>query len=431
MDEYETQLKPDGSFSLSIPLFCDAFGLFVINENDYGAFSLSPDKETKIKLSLDDKNQMQVKLIKGVEISIEDIQKSNPLYMDFYQKLSDGSLLSGLRYDMTPEEYRDYIINQLKEQISIIEKSQEISEYVKQTLYRIMKLNTFGQLSDYEVEMKNLYFIQQPENEENAFDFTPTKIDKSYYSFLDFYDVNNPPLSNYPFYPRLYQHLLNSDILNIPRIDSNPLPVWMKEVKTIMADLVGSDTGLFYDMLALHAYLQQLEESATPLSTGQIEEIKSFFKNPTYTHFLFAENDALIKQLSSSKTDNKQTFESIISSYKGKVVVVDFWATWCRPCLQAMEEIKPIKEKLKNKNVVFVYITDPSSPQSLWETKKEEIGGEHYYLTDNEMKYIKARFQISGIPAYQIYDSTGILKHKFVGFPGAKEMQKMIEELLP
>jgi thiol-disulfide isomerase/thioredoxin len=429
-DEYATQVSDDGSFSLSIPLFCDALGMLVINENDCGAFFLSPDKEIKIELSPDDKNEIQIKAIKGIMIASEDLNKSNPLFMDFYQKVSDGSLLNDLRYDMSPEEYRDYIINKVKEQLSIVEKNQEISDYTKQALSGVMKLFVVGQLFNYEGEIKQLYEGQQPEKEANIPAFTPVKPDKSYYSFLGFLDMNNPPLAIYPYYPRIYQYILNNKVLDIPRISEKPLSDWLKEVKTTLAGLVGSDTGLFYDMLALHAYLQQLEESSKPLSTSQIEEIKSFFKNPTYTDFLFAKNDTLIKEMDSSKADNKKTVESIVSSYEGKVVVIDFWATWCGPCLLAMEKIKPIKENLKDKNVVFVYITDPSSPKDLWEKKKEETGGEHYYLTDNEIKQIKIRFGISAIPTYLIYDSTGTLKHQFEGFPGVEKMRKMIEELL-
>jgi hypothetical protein len=96
-----------------------------------------------------------------------------------------------------------------------------------------------------------------------------------------------------------------------------------------------------------------------------------------------------------------------------------------------MEEIKPVKENLKNKNVVFVYITDPSSSKDLWEKKKEETGDEHYYLTDDEIKYIKIHFGINAIPTYLIYDLTGALKHQITGFPGVEKMRKMIEELLP
>jgi thiol-disulfide isomerase/thioredoxin len=431
MDEYEITLEADSSFSLSIPLFCDAFGLFAINADEYDAFLLSPNKETKIELFLDDNNNIQLKTIKGRNILMEDLNKSTPLYMDFYQKASDGSLLSGLRYDMSPEEYRDYIINQLKDHAAIIETNTTISDIIKQAVSKVMKLQFAGQLFDYESEVRFLYERQQPEKGANTPDFTPIKPDRSYYSFLAFFDMNHPPLSNYPYYPRIYRLILNNSVLNISPIDSKPLQNWLKETKTIMAELIGSDIGVFYDMLTLHAYLQQLEESSKPLSTKQIKEIESYFTNPTYTNFIFEKNDELIKQLSSSKTESKQTVESIVSAYKGKVVVVDFWATWCGPCLAAMEEIKPLKKELLDKNVVFVYITDPSSPKNLWEKKKDEIGGKQYYMTENEMKYTKAHYGISGIPTYLIYDSNGNLKNKFTAYPGNDTMRQLIEKLLP
>jgi thiol-disulfide isomerase/thioredoxin len=433
-DEYEIHREPDGSFSLSIPLFCDAYGMFAVNgdESNTCVLSLSPDKETKIELSLDEEKRIQAKVIKGTEFTTEETNKSNLLYLDFYERAYSGSFLDSLRYDMTPEAYRDYILHKLKKELLIIEKNQEISDDTKQILYRIMKLAFSRQLFDYEGEVRYLYEKQQPEKEVNTPDFTPLKPDKSYYSFLAFLDMNNPPLSNYPFYPRIYNSILSNKVLNIPQIDSKPFADWLKEVKTIMAPLVGSDTGLFYDLLTLHAYLQQFGESK-PLSTGQVAEIKSFFKNPTYTDFIFAENDTLLKQAYSSNADNKKTVESIVSSYKGKVVVIDFWATWCGPCLQAMEDMKPMKAELKNKDVVFVYITDTSSPEALWKEKIQEIGGEQYYLTDKEWERITLsdKYGFNGIPTYLIFDANGELKNKFSGFPGVEEMRKMIEKLLP
>jgi thiol-disulfide isomerase/thioredoxin len=137
---------------------------------------------------------------------------------------------------------------------------------------------------------------------------------------------------------------------------------------------------------------------------------------------------AIIKKTPAAEKEN--LMEAIVSSYKGKVVVVDFWATWCGPCLDAIKQSESIKEGLLGKNVVFVYITDPSSPDELWKKKILGIDGEHYYLTKEEQKYLSNYFQIEAIPTYLLYDSNGTLKDKIVGFPGTKEMRKKIEALL-
>ena len=44
--------------------------------------------------------------------------------------------------------------------------------------------------------------------------------------------------------------------------------------------------------------------------------------------------------------DNK-ILENIKANFSGKVAVIDFWATWCGPCMQAMKKIDPIKEQYK------------------------------------------------------------------------------------
>jgi thiol-disulfide isomerase/thioredoxin len=107
------------------------------------------------------------------------------------------------------------------------------------------------------------------------------------------------------------------------------------------------------------------------------------------------------------------------------------WATWCGPCLEAMKKAKGLKNEMKDKNIVFVYITDKSSNLERWVEVINEIGGEHYYLkNEDEWNYILDSFDIKEIPAYFVYDTTGKLKRKQIGFPGTEKLRTWIEELL-
>ena len=83
-----------------------------------------------------------------------------------------------------------------------------------------------------------------------------------------------------------------------------------------------------------------------------------------------------------------------------------------------------------NDKVVFVYITNGSSPKDTWDKKINSIRGEHYYLDGEKWKYLMESFEFEFIPSYVIFDSKGEKRNAFTGFPGRAEMQEMIEKLL-
>ena len=122
--------------------------------------------------------------------------------------------------------------------------------------------------------------------------------------------------------------------------------------------------------------------------------------------------------------------QTILNKYKGKVVLIDVWATWCGPCKTGHQIMKPWKQELKGKNIQFVYITSPTSPLATWQEMIKDIDGDHYYLTKEQYSYLMKHYESEGIPTYAIYDAEGNQTFKTIGFSGLDIFKNAVNEVL-
>jgi thiol-disulfide isomerase/thioredoxin len=125
-------------------------------------------------------------------------------------------------------------------------------------------------------------------------------------------------------------------------------------------------------------------------------------------------------------------FKSAIAKYKGKVIYVDVWATWCMPCLGEMENSQKLREKLAGKDVVFVYLCISSPDDKTWKSLigTKNIEGENYFLNYSQSQAILKTFKITGIPYYLLVNKDGAIAKANAGRPADDETFDNINNLL-
>ncbi len=134
--------------------------------------------------------------------------------------------------------------------------------------------------------------------------------------------------------------------------------------------------------------------------------------------------EAIKAQLTPVPETDGDIFDAIVAPYKGKVVLVDLWNTWCAPCRAALAANEPLKTgELSSPDIVWLYIADESSTLSSYAAMIPGIKGNHMLVSKDQIDKIRNRFNVDGIPYYILVDRDG----KATGHPDFRDHDKLVE----
>ncbi len=103
-----------------------------------------------------------------------------------------------------------------------------------------------------------------------------------------------------------------------------------------------------------------------------------------------------------------------LKDFAGKVVVIDFWATWCRPCQMAMPLIQKVYQKYKNKNVVVIGISSNERGKANPAETMKKLGCNYMLLLNGEK--ITSSYNVPGFPTLYVIDKKGNICYSEVGY---------------
>lgn len=165
---------------------------------------------------------------------------------------------------------------------------------------------------------------------------------------------------------------------------------------------IGAGAVLTIALIFLAGYVLYLTMAPSP------EKMEAMLRPP---EFPSNQQVSVYDQIEGWSVRSLEGTEVELSQFKGRVVFVNFWATWCKPCVTEMPSIQSLYNHLKHEGVVFLLISEEKE-----ETVQDFVDEKRYsfpvYLCAADRP---PAFKSRGIPATFILDRDGEIVFKHVG----------------
>lgn len=304
-------------------------------------------------------------------------------------------------YKNNIEKYRDERLAFLEQYATMYSVSDEFYNYAKSDI-----INEY--IESLYVPLGNR-LITQEELPNNYFD-------------KDEYIPSNKLLRSY-WQAMRYKYLLSNPLFPHPEKISFPIEYSQSSSEQLMREYIlnnfeGEQREYLYSaMIGIFVDKQDIEHYNT--IKEMIEEAPKYVSDSTLLGFIkkadevykpfiapIPDNILVSTKLKSYEDNQIYSLKEVLDRYKDKAIYIDFWASWCGPCLSDIKNSTEIKQFLKDQNIIYMYINIKDEEIS-WKKAVEQnnIVSNQYFLQSSKDANLIDYYKINEIPRYILINS--------------------------
>ncbi|MDR1897199.1 MAG: TlpA family protein disulfide reductase [Prevotellaceae bacterium] len=302
------------------------------------------------------------------------------------------------------------------------EKTKVLGDYPKNVTANEAFNSAFEEYRNFNFADLAIHYIYTPRSAHPEGEDFP-----EYYRKLDLAALSRTTaIMNYPQGTDVLERIIFNNLRMENVAVTDPVEAIMNNIPNIVNDtLKGEFAAKFLSQKRTYAGLLDVEEKygkylVTDKQRNMVRERKLALNetkdgNPA-TDFKFPDKDGKPVAL---------------SDFKGKLVYIDIWATWCGPCKQELPHLKKLEAEYHgNNNIVFLSVsTDASKDYQKWKDflAKEDLKGVQLFGGDDSRQGIIQPYKVSGIPRFVLVGKDGRIVAADAPRPSSSEIRALLK----